>query len=70
MNFNNTPIDWHKIHDVVSQADRIMLSTHENPDGDGLGAEGALYYYLKDCGKEVRIINYYICIFFSRFYEL
>jgi len=58
MNFNNTPIDWHKIHDVISQAGRILLSTHENPDGDGLGAEGALYYYLNDCGKDVRIINY------------
>ena len=35
-----------------------MLTTHENPDGDGLGAECGLYYHLKEQGKDVRIINY------------
>ncbi|HIF82484.1 MAG TPA: DHH family phosphoesterase [Candidatus Marinimicrobia bacterium] len=58
MNFNNTSIDWYQVHEVISAADRIMLSTHENPDGDGLGAECGLYYHLKEIGKDVRIINY------------
>ena len=35
-----------------------MLTTHENPDGDGLGAESGLYYHLKEQNKDVRIINY------------
>jgi len=58
LNFNNTSIDWYQVHEVISSADRIMLSTHENPDGDGLGAECGLYYHLKDNGKDVRILNY------------
>ena len=58
MNFNNTSIDWYQVHEVISAAGRIMLSTHENPDGDGLGAECGLYYHLKENGKDVRIINY------------
>ena len=58
MNFNNTSIDWYQVHEVISAADRIMLSTHENPDGDGLGAECGLYYHLKEIEKDVKIINY------------
>ena len=58
MNFNNTPIDWDAVHNVINNATSIMLTTHENPDGDGLGAESGLYYHLKEQNKDVRIINY------------
>jgi phosphoesterase RecJ-like protein len=58
VNFNNTPIDWQQVHQVISEANRIMLTTHENPDGDGLGAECGLFHHLKELGKDVRIINY------------
>ena len=58
MNFNNTPINWEDVHDVITDANRIMLTTHENPDGDGLGSQSGLYYHFKDIGKEVRIVNY------------
>lgn len=58
MNFNNTPIDWTQVHTKIQNANRIMLTTHENPDGDGLGAESGLYYHLMEIGKDVRIINY------------
>ena len=36
---------------------RFVLTTHVNPDGDGIGSELALYHHLKDLGKEVRILN-------------
>ena len=42
MNFNNTPIDWDAVHNVINNANNLMLTTHENPDGDGLGAECGL----------------------------
>ncbi len=58
MNYNNVPINWSKVDRVISKANRIALTTHENPDGDGLGSEMALYYHLLDVGKDVRIINY------------
>jgi phosphoesterase RecJ-like protein len=37
---------------------RILLCSHENPDGDGLGAALALAGYLKAQGKQVRIVAY------------
>ena len=58
MNFNSTPIDWHQVHNVIDAAQRIMLTTHENPDGDGLGSEVALFHHLREIGKDARIINY------------
>ena len=32
---------------------KILLTTHENPDGDGVGAAVALAAYLKEQGTEV-----------------
>ena len=46
------------MHDVVDSADKIMLTTHENPDGDGLGSESGMYHHLIERTAEVRIINY------------
>lgn len=37
--------------------DKILLSTHENPDGDGLGSAYAMYHYLKGIGKDCRFIH-------------
>jgi phosphoesterase RecJ-like protein len=35
---------------------KLLLTTHENPDGDGVGAAVALAAYLKGQGKEARIV--------------
>ena len=35
----------------------IVLSTHVNPDGDGLGSELALYHYLRERGHRTHLIN-------------
>jgi bifunctional oligoribonuclease and PAP phosphatase NrnA len=35
---------------------RILLTTHENPDGDGVGAAIALAAHVKSGGKDVRIV--------------
>ena len=58
INFNNTPINWSWVNDIINSCEKILLTTHENPDGDGLGAEVGLYYHLKEEGKDVKIINY------------
>ena len=39
MNYNNVPIDWENVDRLISKSNRIALTTHENPDGDGLGSE-------------------------------
>jgi phosphoesterase RecJ-like protein len=50
-------IDWKPIHDKILEAGSILLSTHENPDGDGLGCSAAMFHYFKSLGKNVRIIQ-------------
>ena len=45
------------IDDKIKESKSILLSTHENPDCDGLGSEIALYYYIKSLGKDCKIIN-------------
>lgn len=52
----NNP-EFAKFKEWLARANRIVVSTHVQPDGDGLGAETALYHYLKCSGKEVRVHN-------------
>jgi len=58
MDFNNTKINWLKVNEVIASSHRIMLTTHENPDGDGLGAECGIFYHLQGIKKDIRIVNY------------
>ncbi len=48
---------WDKLLTIIEKSATILLSTHMNGDGDGLGSEIAFYYYLKSLDKECRIIN-------------
>ena len=45
------------LKNVIADSERVLLSTHENPDCDGLGAEIATYYYLKSLKIDCKIIN-------------
>ncbi len=46
-----------QFHTLVGDARRIVLTTHVNPDGDGIGSECALALWLRGRGKEVTILN-------------
>jgi phosphoesterase RecJ-like protein len=46
-----------QITKLIQNATTILLSTHRQCDGDGLGAELALYHALKKIGKQVRVVN-------------
>ena len=48
---------WDKLRNLIQDSQSILLSTHINADGDGLGSEIAFYYYLKSLDKDCRIIN-------------
>ena len=50
-------INWKHINNYIKEADTILLTMHENPDGDGLGSATAMYYYLKEIKKDCRILN-------------
>lgn len=41
----------------IRQAKSIVLSTHRECDGDGLGSQIALYHALRKMGKDVRVLN-------------
>jgi len=41
----------------IKSAHSIILSTHTQPDGDGIGSQVALYWAFRKIGKNVRIIN-------------
>jgi phosphoesterase RecJ-like protein len=51
------PPDWGAVFEVLDRHQRFVVTTHVNPDGDGLGAELGLWAYLKSMGKEARILN-------------
>ena len=50
-------LDWKSLHNTINSSAKIMLSTHENPDGDGLGSATAVWHYLTQIGKDCRLIN-------------
>ena len=50
-------INWNNLTSLIKDSNKILLSTHINPDGDGLGSEIALYHYIKSLNKDCRIIN-------------
>lgn len=44
-------------HAFIARHARLLLTTHVNPDGDGLGSEVAMALWLRARGHEVRILN-------------
>ncbi len=48
---------FEKFRAIVESHTRFILTTHVNPDGDGLGTEIALAVYLQKQGKQVTILN-------------
>jgi len=44
-------------HDFIDRHRSFLLTTHINPDGDGLGSEAALALWLLRAGKSVAILN-------------
>jgi len=49
--------EWKQLTEYISKSKTILLSTHRDPDGDGLGSEIGFYYYLKSINKNVNIVN-------------
>ncbi len=49
--------DWQEFDAFVARHERFVLTTHVNPDGDGLGSEVALALALTGLGKQVVILN-------------
>ena len=41
---------------LIEKARKVVIVTHLSPDGDALGSSLALYHYLRNKGKDVRVI--------------
>jgi len=57
MDTEQQKLRWEETHHLITNAKRILCSTHTDPDGDGLGSQIAFYHYLKVQEKECRIFN-------------
>ena len=44
--------NWKKLNQSIKNSDRIVLSTHMNPDGDGLGSAVAMHSYNSSLGVD------------------
>lgn len=42
---------------VLNEAERVVISTHTRPDGDAIGSQLALGFFLKAKGKQVWMVN-------------
>ncbi len=49
--------EFQKFKEHLELAKRVLITTHSLPDGDGLGAETALFHYLKRARKACRVYN-------------
>src|SRR5579884_619588 len=48
---------WRAIKKIIQQNHNFLITTHLNPDGDGIGAACALSELLIQLGKKVRFIT-------------
>lgn len=44
------------MQDILQKSNKIVITSHQAPDGDAIGSSLALYHYLKKIGKEVIVI--------------
>jgi phosphoesterase RecJ-like protein len=51
-------IDFNNLKQIILNNNSFLITTHVNPDADAIGSEIALYFILKELGKEIYIINY------------
>jgi len=51
-------LDIQRFQTIISEHNSFVLTTHVNPDGDGLGSELAMKHFLQKLGKDVSIINH------------
>ena len=49
--------DRRAFHEFAARHQNLLLTTHINPDGDGLGSEVAMALWLRAQGKRVRVLN-------------
>lgn len=47
---------WKEVKRIIQKYDYFLITTHQNPDGDGVGAAAALIEFLLARGKKVKFV--------------
>ena len=50
-------LNWTILNQRIKSSKRIVLSTHQNPDGDGLGSAVAMFHYISTLGIDCKILH-------------
>jgi len=50
-------LQFEEVKQVINRSNNFVITTHVNPDGDGLGCETALLWFLRKLGKSAVVIN-------------
>ena len=61
----NSEIEFSEIIEKITSSRKIVILTHESPDGDAIGSSLAVYHGLKQLGKEVVVV----CDKFSKVFD-
>ncbi|MBN2355388.1 bifunctional oligoribonuclease/PAP phosphatase NrnA [candidate division KSB1 bacterium] len=48
---------WHDLTAFLRPKQRLLITTHINPDGDAIGSQMALAHFLRQQGKEILLFN-------------
>lgn len=48
---------WQAVVRAIEEHEQILLTTHRDPDADGVGSELALHHLLRRMGKRPVILN-------------
>jgi phosphoesterase RecJ-like protein len=51
-------IDYNRVLEIIKSNNLFIITTHVNPDGDAIGSELALAYFLQKLNKKFWIINH------------
>ncbi len=49
--------NWKNLEEIIEKNNKFIITTHINPDGDGIGSELGIFHILKKLGKKSLIIN-------------
>ncbi len=49
--------NWEQLEEIIKKNQKFIITTHTNPDGDGLGSELGVFHILEKLGKKPLIIN-------------
>lgn len=52
------PDPFREVVKLIKSHKSFLITTHVNPDGDGLGAESSLFLALRKLGKKVQVVNH------------